>query len=275
MINVFFNPDNITHYSCAKAFFDGMTKGQFLNINEGYKKCDIAVLFGYKKNNRPGQQRAAIIDAHNDPSSTIIIELGYLRRDHYYSIGIGNFNGRADFNRKDAKIDRWINLNINLEPLRECQEGSKVLVCGQVPWDASVEHIHFQKWVNETCSGLYKLGYKPVFRHHPLSRKSIKVPGYALTDHNKELKDTFNQVGACVTFNSNSGVESFIDGVPTISCDRGSMVWEITKNNLKDIEGMVSPTQKEYTEWKKYIGYSQWTLQEMRAGLPHKHLGIQ
>jgi len=72
-----------------------------------------------------------------------------------------------------------------------------------------------------------------------------------------------------VTFNSNSGVEALLQGVPVLAFDEGSMVWSLCNRSLSDIE---SPSLPDRAQWLNDLSYAQWTLAEMKEGLAWKHL---
>ena len=270
MITVYYNKNEKLHWNCTNSFIQGLKNYTIpcreIPIEHGYIKSDAVVLFGYKKNNNPGKLRKRIIDDHNNPSSTIIIERGFIRRKDYYSIGIGHFNGRADFKNHNSPRGRWDRLGVVLQPLRG--DGEHILLCGQVPWDASVQHIDYHRWVKKTYNILKSNYNSVIFKPHPLQTKAVNIPTTLLS---RKLSDILPECRFSVSFNSNSGVESIIEGVPTVSIDSGSMVYNISSH---DILNPMMPTAKRRFEWACNIAYAQWTLNEMKEGLPQKHLGL-
>jgi hypothetical protein len=79
---------------------------------------------------------------------------------------------------------------------------------------------------------------------------------------------------ACITYNSNCGVEAFIEGVPTFSFDRGSMVWDVSTHDRDKLHHPYIPSMDDKFQWGYDIAYTQWTTDEMHEGLPHRHLGL-
>ena len=266
---------NEIHDKYITAFSQGLSNLGVANkiypIQGGYVKSDLAILFGYGKNNTPGRQRRAIIEAHNDSSSTIIIERGFVRRESYYSVGYGNFNGRADFRNHDSPSDRWLDLKMSLEN-PDLSNNASVLLCGQVPWDAAVEHVNYKNWVTETYWFLKACGYDVCFKPHPLQPTAINFPGRTIG--RKRLSNILPLFKFTVSFNSNSGVESIIAGVPSLAIDPGSMIYNITETNLRMVDKIKLPEERIRKQWACDIAYAQWTLDEMKDGLPQIHLGI-
>jgi hypothetical protein len=74
-----------------------------------------------------------------------------------------------------------------------------------------------------------------------------------------------------VTFNSNSGVEAALAGVPVFAFDEGSMVWEIANKTFDAID---NPQRPDRTQWLADLSYAQWTPREMREGKAWRHLNL-
>ena len=276
MIHIYSNPFIKMHEDCTTAFATGCINLNLpyktMNIKQGYQPSEYACLFGYSKKNGPGNIRRKIVESHKDKSKLIIIERGYIFRDEYFSVGLGHFNGRADFKNLRSDDARWTQIASKLDS-RHIPLGENVLICGQVPHDASVEHIDFQEWVFQTCQRIYDITQRPiVFRPHPLSKTKIRVPSY-INISNQSIENDLKDCGIVVTFNSNLGVDATLMRRPVYAFDKGSMVKNLSHNNIDDIDIVKFP-QLEFQQWCNNICYTQWNLKEISQGLPHKHLGI-
>jgi hypothetical protein len=260
---------NAVHDRVLKAFADGC-KGQLV---EGwkYEPSQVAVIFGVYKSRVPiSFPRGQIFQRQRGQNlDVIVLETGYINRGdgeaHHYAAGFNGLNGRADFRNRDMPSDRAEKLGVQLKPYRE---GSKVILCGQVPWDASVEGSDHLTWLQATAERLQAYSKRPVvFRPHPLARNAYKPLGIPVsTVHfSEDLKDAH----AVVTFNSNSGVESIIDGVPVFAGDHGSMCWELANKTLIRIDVPNRPSRE---QWLSDLCYAQWNLEELRSGEAWEHL---
>ena len=115
------------------------------------------------------------------------------------------------------------------------------------------------------------------FRYHPCykhkDKNPIPVPNAKkiVLDNKESLTDLLKKCRYTVSFNSNIGVESILNGIPTISCNEKSMVWNISSH---DPGKPYMPPLEERKQWAFNLAYSQWTLDEISLGLPQKHLGI-
>jgi hypothetical protein len=267
LVNVYLS-GNPVHDRALRAFAEGCS-GKLI---EGwkYEPSDIAVIFGVYKSKVPisfprgevfRQQRAKNLDV-------VVLETGYINRGdgehHHYAAGFNGLNGRADFRNKGMPADRFEKLGVELMPWNQ---GEDVILCGQVPWDASVEGSNHVKWLHLIAQEIRRVTKrKIVFRPHPLAH----VP----TPHGCELStgplaSDLKRAHCVVTYNSNSGVEAILSGVPAYAFDKGSMIHGICEMELENIEDPAKPDRQ---QWANELAYAQWTLEEMRTGETWKHL---
>jgi hypothetical protein len=162
--------------------------------------------------------------------------------------------------------ERWKKLGAQLVPY---SRGDKIILCGQVPWDASVDHVDHKAWLIETAQKLKAMTTRPiVFRPHPLAIQAlpaIRGLEYSVRPLTEDLKDAH----CVVTFNSNSAVEALIAGKPVFAFDEGSMVWEVANRSLSYLE---EPTHLGREQWANNLAFAQWTPAEMAEGKAWAHL---
>ena len=154
--------------------------------------------------------------------------------------------------------------------MKEYSRGKYILLCGQVPWDASVEGSNHIEWLEETIERLkQKTEMGIVFRPHPLSDlPPFRGAGYSRI----RLEEDIAGAHAVVTFNSNTGVDAALAGKPVFAADEGSMVWNLCNRDLKDIKEPKYWPMNDRAQWAFNLAYAQWTPLEMREGLAWKHL---
>ena len=271
---IVYTADNESENNVLRAFYDGCEADKDIRDLDHYETSDVAVVFGtfkkqipvsYRRGNVVYQQKARGKDV-------VILETGYIFRgageSNYYAAGLNGLNGRADFKNEGSKPDRALQLverGLQVKPWRE--SGTHILLCGQVPWDASVDHIDFLKWAEATADMLSATTKRPiVYRPHPLAK--TPAPRGTTLSTNRRIEDDLIDCWCVVTFSSNSGVDAALNGIPVVAMDEGSMVKSIT-TNIASIENPKMPSR---TNWLSDIAYAQWTPQEMREGLAWKHL---
>ncbi len=231
--------------------------------------CDIAVIFGLvKKVYAPTHAKKAILDAHRD-RSLLVLESAFVQRGDYWSAGWGGTNGGADFRSAGMPPDRWQLLRAKSQEWRRRKTGP-VVVCGQLPRDTNVQHVDHVGWCRNAVASLTRTGERVLFRPHP----RIADPGvYGINpeifDPNKRIATTLKSARSLVTYNSNSGTDAALAGVPVVACDPGSFAWPVASHDLLGVENPRCPGRR---DWLCGLGYSQWNLAEMRAGAPWAHL---
>jgi hypothetical protein len=269
MIRVYLS-GNPTHDRVLEAFYEGCPNESELVTGWKYEPSEVAVIFGVHKSKvRQSWPRGKIFRQQRDKKlDVIVLETGYVNRgdgeNHHYAAGFNGLNGRADFRNKGMGPERWEKLGAQLRPY---SRGDKVILCGQVPWDASVDHHKHHEWLLETASKLKVLTKRPiVFRPHPLAPlPAIKGCEYS----QRPLAEDLPEAHCVVTFNSNSAVEALIFGKPVYAFDEGSMTWDLANRDFNDLE---EPKCHPRLQWAKDLAYTQWTIGEMKEGKAWAHL---
>lgn len=240
------------------AFAAGLRRHGFrADITDQPFRADLLVLWGVR--NRP-----AIDGQLNRGGEVCVLERGYLGdRFKWTSVSFGGgLNGRAAFRSVKADPTRFNKHFARL--MRPWQrKGGYALLIGQVPGDMSLVPVggNLDRWYEATARELDSFGYDVVFRPHPVAVKRGQTtrPRGA-----RALGGTLEQALAgaslCVTFNSNTGVESVLSGVPTYAADIGSMAWPVTSHEIGDV---LTPDRE---RWASELAWKQWTLDEMASG---------
>jgi hypothetical protein len=269
MVRVYLSGDPV-HDRVLRAFAEGCN-GELV---EGwdYKPSPVAVVFGVYKSKVPVSfNRGRIFRLQRERNlDVVVLETGYINRGdgeaHHYAAGFNGLNGRADFRNKGMPSDRAEKLGVVLKPYRK---GHSIVLCGQVPWDASVEGTDHLAWIKATVERIKECSGKVIrFRPHPKAVQATpRVWGvqYSTVPFAEDLKTAH----AVVTFNSNSGVEALLDGVPVFAADQGSMCWELANRSLISLD---VPNKPDRSQWLADLAYCQWTMDEMRSGEAWMHL---
>ena len=232
---------------------------QVLDIRQCNGHNDIAVIWGTRYLRALGGYR-----------HKVIMEAGYFRdRLKYYSLGIGGLNGRADFNNTNSPSDRWVKHGVPRQPWRD-GSGDYILVIGQVPGDMATAGIDLAQWYDRIIDQITAMTDMPVcFRPHPKAPLSRPSPGKALIQDPVPLNDALERASHVVTYNSTTGVDAAIAGVPVYTEDRGSMAWPIAAHTLYDLFNFKLPDR---CQWLYNLAYTQWTAAELADGTAWGHL---
>lgn len=191
--------------------------------------------------------------------NVLIMERAYLAdRFHWVSLGWNGLNGRAAWPQIDSR-SRWEQHFAHLmQPWRFKPDGY-ALILGQVPTDASVRHISYLGWAAQTAENLRRAGYQVRFRPHP--RSAYAIPGNVRDISTASLAEDLDGARFTVSFNSNSGVDSVLAGVPSITADIGSMAWDVSSHQLLTPE--LTPDR---INWAARLAWKQWLPDEIEDG---------
>lgn len=229
------------------------------------EETDIAVVYSqYKRKLHSSSYPRLRIYQQHPRSKLIVLERGYLRRDKYHSVGIGGVNGNATFPIPVfPSSERFDKLGLEV---KQNTSGENILVAGQVPWDSTVQHVDYVKWVHGTLRELSSISFrKIVWRPHPLQKNAIKIPNDLknVVTSTKSLEEDLAEAHACVTFCSNTSVDAVLAGVPIFVMDPNGIAWEVANKNLKDIE---CPKQVNSMAFLNRLSFCQWSLEELESG---------
>lgn len=287
-IGVFAPPmeENREHYDVLRIFGNGVRlmcgeKVTFTNVHDGYVDCDVAVVFGIEKYAVPtSKSRGDIIRAHRSLGrNVIVIDTGYVHRDRYYMVGWNGLNGRADFNisfhncQDSSRADQ---LGVTLQRSEHRSYKNHYLLIGQVPWDAAVQDLDHIGWLDLMARRLAAdRDRSVVFRPHPKAPPECYAGAHLQGRCRLIPPSMIDLESACldacqvVTQNSNVGVDASILGVSCYVGDpRGSMIAGLDRP-LHDFGPIDVEARR---AWFNALAFKQWTVQEMAAGLPWRHL---
>jgi hypothetical protein len=268
-VNVFYPSHDEELTEVLYNFSQGIPGAQFLPLGE-YVPCDVAVIFGsVKEAIKTTYPKREIMERHQG-RSLIMVEAGFLKRNEYYQIGFGGFAGNADFRNKNSPSDRWKKMNTPILPWKKNNSG-KVIVCGQLRRDTQVQYEDHALWCRNTIKKLQLLNQDVLFRPHP-REKNPSVYGVDSSLYNfGPLSEVLHKekVKCVVTWNSTSGVDSLLSGVPVIAMHNSSIVYPIAQHQIKSVNNLSYPFREQFFN---DLGYAMWTKEEMKQGLPWNHL---
>jgi hypothetical protein len=183
----------------------------------------------------------------------LVMERGYLGdRFKWASLGWNGLNGRAKFPSVDDPSRFQRHFAHLMKPWRS--GGDYALLIGQVPRDVSIRGVNMNVWYADTAGAM---GMPVRFRPHPFARAGQTVPGTTLSQGS--LQEALDGAAVTLTYNSNTGVDSVMAGVPVTVADHGSMAWPVA-GRLGEI---VRPDRE---QWASRLAWCQWTLDEIRSG---------
>ena len=264
------------YYESTNHTFDYIKHTDFKLI-----ECDLAIIFGifcdYKANTI---YRTQVINYQKKKKKKIVIlELGFINRELYYSVGFDDSVGNGYYGNIDVNDNsRSLKLNYKLENYKDNKEGN-ILICGQIPTDSQVNGINYYDFIHKLILDIQKISTKRIIlRNHPkLKRKNqlwkLKYNNFEISQ-NKDLKDDFDRAVCIISYNSNSLLDALLYGLPIICLNNKSIVYNLANHTIDSINELKYPSKEEIQQKLNYISYCQWNKQEIENGLFSKTLGI-
>jgi hypothetical protein len=227
--------------------------------------ADMVVVWGWKQERviKPARERGIPI---------LVMERAHLPpRMEWTSCGLNGLCGRATYAKANDGGARWREHFAHIEqPWKAPAIDGHVVVFGQVRGDASLWGVDFHKWAQDCTNSLKASGFKVVYRPHPLSvrlQNDLWCPRGATFSTGKAMADDLAGAAFAVTFNSTSGVETVLAGVPTVTFDQGAMAWPVTTHSLDD--ELIRPDR---TAWAHDLAWTSWLPAEIENGTMWDHL---
>lgn len=192
----------------------------------------------------------------------LVIERGYIGdRFKYSSLGWNGLNGHAVFPPYSGNGKRFESHGGTIKPWKN-QKGY-ALIMGQVPTDMSLGGLNIMPWYEDMAYGIKDIhGLDVYFRPHPdLVKKGYfeKPKGCILSEHGS-LIEALDGAAFSVCWNSNSSVDSVLNGTPCIVGNKGSMAWDMCGESLTEI---LTPERE---QWAQDLAWKQWSLDEIQSG---------
>jgi hypothetical protein len=198
------------------------------------------------------------------------------RRDFYY-MDTGYFgNGITKLYHRIVKNDlqhgnivqrgpdRWQRLNIELP--RQSRQGRRIIVAAPDEKPCRFYGIDQQQWIDNTVSTLKQYTDRPIIVRRRAAKRIDRVATDPLS---KVLRD---DVHALVTFNSNSAVESILEGVPAFVMAPTHAAAPVANRDLALIETPYWPDHDTLVAWVSHLAYGQFHVAELRDGTAYRML---
>jgi hypothetical protein len=203
----------------------------------------------------------------------IVLEVGQLRRGVTWKLGINGVNACAWWG-EGTEVGRVDKLAVRLQPWHQ---GDHVLIAMQRSDSEQWAGLPApESWLQQTVDRIRAhTDRKIIVRPHP--RQRLKpIPGVQIqqpqalrgTYDEFDFRGSLGRAWAVVNENSGPGSQAIIDGVPAfVGAD--SMAVPVANTDFAQIE---KPHMPERAVWLEQLCHTEWTLGEIRSGLPVSRL---
>ena len=248
-------------------------------VMDHYNNYDVAVIWSVLWHGRMAKNRTVWEQNRMLNKPTIVLEVGGINRGTTWKVGLNGINRDAYFSEQNNDRTRADNLGLVCKPWRS--DGDFILICGQHDKSLQWQHMpRMSNWLLDTVKTIQKHTDRPiVFRPHP------RCP---LPDIEKEFKNVYRQVPnklagtyddfdmkfdnihATVSYSSNPGVHSIINGVPAF-VGTSSLAYDVG-NDIDFLHDIEEPHMGDRQHWLNNYAHTEWTVEEISQGLPLKRL---
>lgn len=261
--------DDVPHHKQGMALMaEGLRRHGFataFSTDDAPKDADLVVMWGYR--------RQEVIDAAARRGTPVLVmERGHVQpRMVWTSCGFNGLGRRALYPAAPDGGARWNkHFAHHLQPWRS--GGDYVLVCGQLPGDVALQGSDIRVWAQNAIDTLRAKGHAVRYRPHPYvaligenwlpENATISTCPIAKDFYDPSLlAEDLRDASMVVTFNSTSGVECVLTGIPTVTMDEGAMAWPVTTHDLA-----APPHTPDRTAWCHDLAWTQWLPEEIQNG---------
>ncbi len=210
---------------------------------------------------------------------TIVLEVGGIKRGTTWKVGLNGINRTAYFGDKDNDRSRALDLGMVCKPWRS--NGDFILICGQHNKSLQWQHmLPMSNWFLNTYDEIRKHTERPIlFRPHPRCRLEHIERGLknVYRQEPKQIIGTyddfdmdFTDVWATVSYSSNPGVHSIINGVPAF-VSTSSLAYDVG-NDIDFWHDIEDPLMPDRSQWLNDYAWTEFTIEEISQGIPLKRL---
>jgi len=248
------------------------------SVVENHPSCDVDVIWSVLWHGRMAQNKLIWDRARSTNKPVVVLEVGHIQRGITWKVGLNGINRDAVFHSGNNDNTRAALLALELKDWKYNSNGP-IIICTQhtksQQWSGMPP---ISNWLIQTIDTIrlhtdrhitvrphprcplpmIELEFKNVSRDFP-----IKVNG-TYDDYNFK----YSHAWAVVNWSSNPAVEAVRNGIP-VFVGPSSLAWDVGNRSLDTIN---SPLRPDRQQWLNDLAHTEFTIQEIAAGLPLKQL---
>ena len=248
-------------------------------IEEDSMHSDVAVIWSVLFNGRMTGNKPIYDYYTKTGRKVIVLEVGGIQRGSTWKVGLNGINRDAYWGDSNNDDSRKRILGLEVKPWRT--DGKHILICGQhdksLQWPAMPR---MSNWFLNTYDEIRKHTDRPIiFRPHPRCRlehieRGLKHVYRQEPQHVTGTYDSFDMgfdnIHCTISYSSNPGIHSVIEGVPSFVSTH-SLAYDVA-NDIDFLHDIESPVMPDRTQWLNDYAWTEFTIEEIAAGLPLKRL---
>jgi len=248
-------------------------------VSDNDISSDVDVIWSVLWNGRMAGNERIWKDNKLKQKPTIVLEVGGIQRGITWKVGLNGINRDAYFGPVGNDSVRADNLGLSLKPWRTT--GKYILICGQHEKSQQWELMpNMTAWLGNTINNIRQYtDMDIVWRPHPrypvqyveqdfkdVIRQTPNKLESTYDDYDFNVRDAW----ATVCESSNPGSHSIIAGIPAF-VSNSSLAYD-AGNDISFMHDIGNPYMPDRRQWLNDYAHTEYTLSEISAGLPLKHL---
>ena len=239
--------------------------------------ADVDVIWSVLFNGRMAPNKNVWDRAVAQSKPVVVLEVGGIKRGTTWKVGLNGINRDAFFGNDGNDSSRAERLGLKLRPWRT--DGHDILICGQhdksLQWEGMPP---MSRWVMETIDNIRAYTDRTIiFRPHPRCplpsiehefKNVIRQQPQQIRGTYDDFNLHFNNIYATVSWSSNPGIHSILNGVPAF-VGPSSLAYDVSMKSLTNINNPSTPDRQ---QWLNDYAWTEYTVEEISAGLPLKRL---
>ena len=266
----------------SKPVFDAFRTGARLlgyDCVDNSDNADVDVIWSVLWNGRMASNKAIWDRAVAQSKPVVVLEVGGIKRGTTWKVGLNGINRDAYFGEGNNDKGRAKKLGLKLKPWHT--DGEFILIAGQhdksLQWQGMPR---MSQWVMNTIEDIQKYTDRPIlFRPHPRCRLEAiehqyrnvyrQQPSHIAGSYD-DFDMSFNNIYATVSFSSNPGIHSVLEGVPAF-VGPASLAYDAA-NDLDFMHDINEPYMPDRQQWLNDYAWTEFTTDEIATGMPLKRL---
>jgi len=243
------------------------------SVTDSDTDSDVNVIWSVLFNGRMAPNKAI----WEQKKPTVVLEVGGIKRGTTWKVGVNGINRDGYFGPGNNDNSRSRNLGLFLKPWRK--EGKYILLCGQHDKSLQWKDMpRMSQWVIDIVTEIRKYSDRMIkFRPHPRCRLDsieaylpnvLRQDPVQLSGTYDDFDMSFEDVWATISWSSNPGIHSVINGVPAYT-GPSSLAYNVSMQDLSTIENPALPDRE---QWLNDYAWSEFTVEEIEQGIPLKRL---
>jgi hypothetical protein len=236
---------------------------------------DVAVIWSVLWKGRMQSYKSIWDRYRNQGKPVVVLEVGGLRRNLSFKVGINGINRDADFANQEFDDTRWHLFEQEMRPWN--QTGDLIVICGQHDSSEQWKGLpNMSSWIEKQIKEIRKYTTRPILvRPHPrniinfdekkFTNVKVRHPkrDYRTYD-DTDFKSTLERTWAVVNHSSNPAMEAVMKGIP-VFVSESSLCHDVGNTKLHDIN---TPAMPNRYQWANKLSYTEWFEDEIEQGIP-------